>query len=412
MADFYSLESSPKGECIVYLEEYEKNYDGKIDVLYIDFRQYKDMYLYSQAIGYGADSDASFIELRNLKTSKRLRRGCYYKLNLDLLKHFQQEEKSQQEDSYLIGAVYDLVDMPIPNNDQEEMLQSHQTLDSRELSMANVPFGEIEGELFGNIERDNLSLFVKNVDQANWNELRSNGAIKVLYDAGAALRASKTDVDAIINSRMKDLIDSKPVLVISHWDMDHIHCLIAMSDSDIKNYFSKIVCPDKLKSNMSKAILGKLQAALGNANVFCLPLPGRTNGITMQLWKDEGCISIYQGESSTQPNYCGLVMFVRGRNKSANYTGDCRLSQADDVYTQEINGGLSTNEHVLIAPHHGGDCGPMHRHYSTPCDIIAISVGANNRYGHPNGDMLKYLRSLGNVKRTDDDGGMDITETL
>jgi competence protein ComEC len=132
----------------------------------------------------------------------------------------------------------------------------------------------------------------------------------------------------------------------------------------------------------------------------------------MQLWKKEGCISIYQGESSTQPNYCGLVMFVRGRNKSANYTGDCRLSQADDVYTQEINGGLSTNEHVLIAPHHGGDCGPKHRHYSTPCDIIAISVGTNNSYGHPNGDMLKYLRSLGNVKQTDAGGGVDITETL
>ena len=193
--------------------------------------------------------------------------------------------------------------------------------------------------------------------------------------------------------------------------MDHIHCLKAMSVSDIKNYFSKIVCPDKLRTQTSTAILGKLQAALGNANVFCLPLPGRTNGITMHLWKKKGCISIYQGESSTQPNYCGLVMFVRGRNKSANYTGDCRLSQADDVYTQEINGGLSTNEHVLIAPHHGGDWGPQHRHYSTPCDTIEISVGSNN-YKHPNGDMLKYLRSLGNVKRTDAGGGVDITETL
>lgn len=416
MADLYSVESSTKDECIVYLEEFEKNDNGEIDVLYIDFRLEKDIKPYNQAIGTSIKSSgATFIEFYNMNVSKRLRKGCYYKLNLDLLKKFLQEngnrqgEKSLQGGSYLIGAVYNLENMS--PDEQAELLQSHQTLDSRELSMANVPFGEFEDELLGNIENDNLSLFVKNVDQANWNELRSNGAIKVLYDAGAALRASTTDVDAIINSRMKDLIDSKPVLVISHWDMDHIHCLKAMSDSDIKNYFSKIVCPDKLRSQTSTAIFGKLQNALGNANVFCLPLPGRTNGITMHLWKKKGCISIYQGESSTQPNYCGLVMFVRGRNKSANYTGDCRLSQADDVYTQE-NGGLNTNMHVLIAPHHGGDWGPRHRHYSTPCDTIEISVGTNNSYRLPNGDMLKYLRSLGNVKRTDDDGGMDITETL
>ena len=410
MISFNPIVSSTKTECIVYLEEYEHSYDGNVEALYVDFRQEKDMILYNQATGSNINPNATFIELSNLKTTKRLRRGCYYKLNLDLLKNFQQEEKSQQEDSYLIGAMYDLADMPIPTNDQEELLQAHQTLDPKEMSMANMPFEEIEGGLFGNIENENLSLFVKNVGQANWNELQSNDAIKVLYDAGAELRASMADVNAIINSRKKDLIESKPVLVISHWDMDHIHCLKAMSVCDIKNYFSKIVCPDKLRSQTSTAILIKLQNALGDGNVFCLPLPERDKGI-MHLWKEEGCISLYQGVSSNQPNYCGLVMFVRGRNKSANYTGDCRLSQADDVYSKEI-AKLKTKEHVLIAPHHGGDCGHQYRIYSTPCYMIAISVGANNRYGHPNGEMRKYLGTLGPVKQTDAGGGVDITETL
>ena len=81
------------------------------------------------------------------------------------------------------------------------------------------------------------------------------------------------------------------------------------------------------------------------------------------------------------------------------------------MYTKEI-AKLKTKEHVLIAPHHGGDCGPQYRNYSTPCYMIAISVGANNRYGHPNGEMLKYLGTLGPVKQTDAGGGVDITETL
>ena len=55
--------------------------------------------------------------------------------------------------------------------------------------------------------------------------------------------------------------------------------------------------------------------------------------------------------------------------------------QAKSVYDQEATQGINTNEHVLVAPHHGGDYGASFRHYSSPCNDIAISVGANNSYG-------------------------------
>ena len=101
-------------------------------------------------------------------------------------------------------------------------------------------------------------------------------------------------------------------------------------------------------------------------------------------------------------------MFVRGVNRSANYTGDCKLNQAKDVYDQEKGYGLVTNEHVLIAPHHGGDYDAKCRHYSMPCNRIEISVGANNDYGHPHPKMLQYLESTGTVERTDDNGDLEI----
>ena len=388
-------------ECIVYLEAYEKAGDGIVDA-FIDFRQTKDFALFRRATDYG-NMKASIIEFRSLKASKRLRRGCYYKLNLDLLKNFQLE---RQENSLIIGGAYDLSNMQMPEMDEDEVLQKHDALDAEEMSMANVP----PGDLFDNITSNDLKLFVKDVGQANWNELRIGDDVKVVYDAGAELHAHEPEVRQIFEGRKKDLMRTKPVLVISHWDMDHIHCLKVMNDDDIRDCFSRIVCPDKLKSITSRNVLDGFVRALGNANVYCLPLPGRTNGITMHLWRREGCISLYKAESSSQINYCGLVMFVKGNERSACYTGDCRLVQAKDAYDQEKSGGLATNAHVLIAPHHGGDCGVNYRQYSLPCNVIAISVGFNNGYGHPQSDMLKYLKTLGTVKQTKDAG--DIVEEL
>lgn len=388
-------------DCIVYLEAYEKVGDGMVDA-YIDFRQEKDLLLFTRAIGYEFDN-ATFIELRSLKSSKRLRRGCYYKLNLDLLKDYQIK---RYEESLLIGASYNLDEMPVPTMDDEELLQKHDVLDPEEMGRVNVP----RGRAFEVEQGSNLTLFVKDVGQANWNELRSNKKVKIVYDAGARLRATEYEVRGILNSRKMELMYSKPVLVVSHWDTDHIHCLKMMTDDDIKDCFSKIVCPNKLKSISSTEVLKSFERVLGLENVYCLPLPERTDGITLHQWRREGCISIYRGENSSQVNYCGLVMFVRGNNRSANYTGDCRLAQAENAYEQEMAHGLETKEHILVAPHHGGDSGSRYRHYSNPCNLIEISVGANNSYGHPHGDMLKYLRLLGFVKQTKDVG--DINEYL
>ena len=97
-------------------------------------------------------------------------------------------------------------------------------------------------------------------------------------------------------------------------------------------------------------------------------------------------------------------------NISANFTGDCRLTQAKSVYDQELMQGTRTDGHVLVAPHHGGDYGASFRHYSIPCNDVVISVGNHNSYGHPQKEMLRYLRNLciGRVRRTDKDGDISI----
>lgn len=389
-------------ECIVYLEALVKTEDGQVNA-YVDFRTYHDLSLFRNIVSFSGNFSYTFLELCGIKSYRSLRRGCYYKLNISLLKNYRFETNNN---SFLIAAAYDLREMPMPLNEEEEVLQSHEVLDSRDLSMAHVP----PGKVFDDYNTDNLKLFVKDVGQANWNELRCGDDVKVVYDAGASLDASESEVKRLFDDRINELRRTKPILVISHWDMDHIHCLALLNYGLIKDCFSRIVCPDRLKSVTSHRILDLFINALGRKNVYCLPMPARTNGVTMHHWRTEGCISLYTAESSRNTNYCGLVMFVKGKNRSANYTGDCKLIQAKDVYDQEKSRGIRTNEHILIAPHHGGDCGIRSRVYSSPCNTIEISVGSHNRYKHPHKNMLRYLKSLGTIKQTKDVG--DIIEYL
>jgi beta-lactamase superfamily II metal-dependent hydrolase len=223
--------------------------------------------------------------------------------------------------------------------------------------------------------------------------------IIVLFDSGAELIAKKNDVSNVFNSRKKDLMSSKPILVISHWDIDHIHCLKSLTIQDIKDCFSCIICNDQLKTITSKMILCNFCFALSKKNVFCLSCPPKTDGIKMHLWKKSKFISLYLGEKNSNINYSGLLMFVRGNYKSANYTGDCRLSQANYAYDQEKKG-LKTNEHILIAPHHGGNFSNKHRVYSMPCNEVEISVGNNPIYHHPNKNMVNFYNKLGIVEQT------------
>jgi beta-lactamase superfamily II metal-dependent hydrolase len=384
-------------QCIVYLDSYKKVGEGTFDA-YIDFRLSRDLEFFNRRLNTQLSS-STYIELRNLKTAKRLMRGCYYQLNLDILKDVVFERYLEQEEG-LIGGFFNLSEMQVPTDNSLEVLQTHALLDNTELSWVNEPEGlDLQVSPSGD-----MKVFVKNVGQANWNELIVNGETCVLYDAGAELHAKKKDVEDIFNSRRAHLERSKPILVLSHWDMDHIHCLKYLEEEDLRSCFSAIICPNRVKSITSFNLRLKFQMALGKRHVFSLPIPVRTNGIAMHHWRDIGCLSFYLGEMSRNINFCGLVMFVEGISKTSNFTGDCRLSQADNVYKQEMTNIDDYKSHILISPHHGGDYGATHRHYSTPCNNIAISVANNNTYGHPHKDMLKYLSTLGQVIMTKDIG--------
>lgn len=388
-------------ECIVFLDVLEKAGEGTYNA-YVDFRTIKDLTLFrelNQEVNANFGETNTYILLRSVRSSKRLLRGCYYRLNMELLLVSQYQ---QAEDSFFVSRIYDLGNMQEPEGEEAEVLQSHEPLDPEDLFVNHANNNMVLTEVVNN----NLNLVVRDVGQANWNELLDGDQIKVVYDLGAKLQATKAEVQCLYERRRQDLERDKPLLVLSHWDMDHIHCLRYLSEEDIKKAFSGCICVDKMKSLTSSRIYGRLVSALGAANVSCPQPPARTDGIAMHLWRSSGNLFFYQGENGRNINYSGMCMFVRGLQKSAALTGDVKLIQAKSMYDAEIQKGDLSAQHVLVAPHHGGDNEASNRVYSTPTTEVMISVGANNSYGHPDKYMLKFLTRLchNNVKRTDENG--------
>ena len=87
-----------------------------------------------------------------------------------------------------------------------------------------------------------IGITVRNVGQGNWNEIKCNDSVRIVYDAGAPMTSSPDEIVNIIGNRSTLYAESKPILILSHWDKDHYHSLLGMSDNDLKNCFSAFVC--------------------------------------------------------------------------------------------------------------------------------------------------------------------------
>ena len=400
-------------EIIVYLGYHSKVADGGGDLI-LDFRHEEDYARFSNVFEEQNEDDGAsgtYLRIIGYSTDKRLMRGCYYSLNVELLN---KARLRRITNSYLFLAEFDFSGFDSQEFVGQELLQSHEPLDPGQMYWRNQ---HNQNGITMPIVLPNLQLYVADVGQANWNELRSNGNTIIQYDMGAELNASRQQVKGMYQAYRQHIYsNNKAILVISHWDMDHVHCLLAMSDNDIRNTFRKVICPNVIKSNTARRILMKLITSLSSANVYCVPPYHHrpyTNYHMHRSLSFNNKVTLYIGENRRNLNHSGIVMFVNGGISSVNYTGDCLLRQAEEAMLDAVSRGSQKNSHILIAPHHGGTNEKKYMQYITPPSIqqteVCITVGSGNQYGHPDAKMLNYLNLIsgGNIMRTDIQG--DIT---
>lgn len=408
-------------EIIIYLDEHSTISANEMSELWLDFRSKEDIRIFEEEwhtlfnyhlgnwrsddnpseylISYERLMSASYIHITNFRTTKRLRRGAYYALNVEIMKR---GRIVNEENSAINILAFDFEE--VASEFCAILFSEHKSL-GRQISECGVDYDDesVTNIGFGSICHTPISHFqmkVANVGQANLNILSFNDKALIFYDLGAPIGSSKQELRKICDKYI-DNGSVKCSLIVSHWDIDHYQCLKALSISEIQNAFWQVICPPPPETVTATNVFNSLKTALPK-NVHCIRPPQRTLGSSyprIYEFSRRGCISLYIGESSRNKNYSGILLFVNGRAANALFTGDCLLCQACDALCQEYYMS-SSKKHFLVVPHHGGDIKPEFLRYNTcaryKCFGAIVSVGGNNKYGHPGMRTMSYLGKIFN----------------
>ncbi|MES2811506.1 MAG: hypothetical protein V4670_03465 [Bacteroidota bacterium] len=327
---------------------------------------------------------ASTVKVTNYK-QKSIRENTVYAIDRKVLLTLRQSIELT-EDSFLFGYSINLPD----------------TTDF--LFKTSVTIGELDRYTIGAIIRGgsdktildiplkgSIDVTVRNIGQGNWNEISVNNKVKVVYDAGASMYASRAVIRTHIGRKPIEYSESKPCLILSHWDKDHYHSLVGMSDAELQ-CFSSFICPDILPNITSRTLYARIVAAIGSNNVYTVSNIPKVIGTPSTL----GLISpvtnklmVFNSTQNKDRNVSGIVLAIKTSNSSIIIPADSHYGLLSSYILPMLN---HTHSHNLVVPHHGGNAGAYDYNMypgTTPRQAV-ISVG-HNRYGHPN---LAYSRAL------------------
>jgi competence protein ComEC len=112
------------------------------------------------------------------------------------------------------------------------------------------------------------------------------------------------------------------------------------------------------------------------------------------------------GGSHSDPNNDSIVLLLDDGRDSMLFTGDTER-EAQQVMLDE---GVLSDVDVLKMPHHGGDTSLPDLFPAVSPEVVAISVGQPNPYGHPDPTALAEAEGTGaDIWRTDAHGTLTIT---
>lgn len=104
-------------------------------------------------------------------------------------------------------------------------------------------------------------------------------------------------------------------------------------------------------------------------------------------------------------NNRSVALVVRHGSFTAFLSGDSEIEQL----THLLREGVVPNVTLLKAPHHGSRNGFTAAYLAVARpEVVVISVGADNPYGHPAPEALKAYQAIADVYRTDLDGSVTV----
>lgn len=191
------------------------------------------------------------------------------------------------------------------------------------------------------------------------------------------------------------------IMILTHPHADHLTGLIDVAKRYRVLSFGteKIINPTSAYKELIKNLKNAQQKFLYQNDKFII----KDGTIFKTLWPTEGWIERNRGENA-DVNGSSVIEFLTYENFKVLFTGDAQAGVLERIGT--LIGGLD----LLKVPHHGSKTGLT----AGILDILnpklaAISVGKNNKYGHPAPFTLEILRNK-DIKalRTDQTGDIEI----
>lgn len=229
--------------------------------------------------------------------------------------------------------------------------------------------------------------------------IKSMTGKNILIDGG-----DNKDYDYGENVVVPYLLDRKitkiDFLIVSHFDSDHCGGLFAVLEN--------------LKVN--KIIIGKQAEEYENCRKF-LELAKEKNVEVMVVQAgDDVKIDKYTNFQVLWPDVKNMISdnginnnSIAGklvcREFSMFFTGDIEKIAEEELVEKYKKTGILDSD-ILKVAHHGSKSSSIEEilRFVSP-KISVIGVGGDNKYGHPNGDVIERIRNCGSqVFRTDKDG--------
>lgn len=215
----------------------------------------------------------------------------------------------------------------------------------------------------------------------------SDNQYSVIYDFGASIYFKEEDYKNIINKiSATQPSETKPVLLISHWDIDHYSILNSMDDKTIDDFFDCIIAPNYYTSLTATRLVERL----GKGSKVALI--ERKEGKTSDLFKvySGGKIDIWIGSKRKNMNKTGLAVNIYGKSGSMLCTGDHSYGQVWGYMLEAVNNKCSGKKVNMCVPHHGGNAGVIKTSKNAKACRAIVSTG-KNCYGHPKENTRRYL---------------------
>lgn len=223
--------------------------------------------------------------------------------------------------------------------------------------------------------------------------LISQGKNQILIDGGPSGRTIMEKLGTYVPFWDREI----EVILITHPDIDHIEGLVDV----LQNYKVDAIIETDVQSD--SAVYAKLQSLIKEKNISKIK---GTYGTKIKLnEKNELEVLSFEDKNaavSKETNSSSIVSKLLASNQKFLFIGDLPSEKETEMISRNID--LSAD--ILKIGHHGSKYSTSQEFLDkvNPQDAV-ISVGKNNRYGHPAPEILERLKNKKiNIFRTDTKG--------